>query len=106
MKLTLVINTNDLVVNLQIQSLGASRQRPENLNSSLTIYRPLGIKGRRSGDVLRDHAGDEVEDILVRLLEGEVDGESRERSKLGMKLKEEVSLICFQTDGIGLNNLC
>jgi hypothetical protein len=89
-------------MDLQVKSIRANRQRLENLNASLPIHRLLSIKRRDSRHVCRTHTSDEVDHILRSLLESEIDGESRESSKLGMKFEQEVSLSLFDANGIGL----
>ena len=101
-RLALVVDANDLVPNLEVKSIRADGNRSDYLNASLAVDGSLGIKGRCAGDIPRCGTCDEVEDVLVGLLEGQVDWESRERCELRMEFVKKVPLILLDPDCICL----
>lgn len=103
--LTLVIHSNHLIPDLQVQACRGHWNWTDDLDASLAVYRTLSVERRNAWNLARRCPRDEVENILVCLLEGEVDGKSGKGGEVRVELIEEVKLVFLDTNRVGLGRV-
>jgi hypothetical protein len=83
---TFVVHADDLVMDFQVETFRANGERAYDLNPAFAVDGALSVEGGCAWHICGCGSGYEIEDILVRLLESEVDWEGWEGGEFGVEL--------------------